>query len=81
LKAGAVAAGSFAGNPRTATVTFSSAYPDTNYAIDTGVVSANNSPFAVSIESKATTGFVINLNTNNITDLVEVTWKTLPYGE
>jgi hypothetical protein len=81
LKSGAVAAGSFAGNPAKATVTFSSAYPDTNYAVAAISVATLNSSYCISIESKTTTGFVLNTNTNNISDLVEVTWKTLPYGE
>lgn len=81
LKNNAVASASFAGSPRTAAVTFTTAYPDTNYSIALTPVTTNNTSFSPTVESKATTGFTINMHTNNITNLVEVMWTALPYGE
>lgn len=60
VKAGSVAAGSFTGNPKKATVTFTSAFPDTNYA---AVVTGEDARSWV-IESKVAGSFVINAGSN-----------------
>ena len=74
-KGGEVAAGSFTGFPRKGTVTFGSAYPNTNYAIS--VVGEDARSWTV--ESKAVGGFVINSNSN--VDLAgNVYWVTTPYN-
>lgn len=59
-KAGTVAAGSFTGNPKKATVTFAAAFPDTNYAIVITGADARSWTW----ESKAAGSFVINANAN-----------------
>ena len=75
-KAGTVAGASFAGNPKKFTVTFTTAYPNTNYSIQ--ITGGVNRTF--SYESKSTTGFVINSNAN--TAFAEnVDWLTIATGE
>lgn len=75
-KAGSVAGTSFAGNPKKYTVTFTTAYPNTNYSIQ--ITGGVNRTFTY--ESKATTGFVINANSN--TSFTEnVDWVTIGIGE
>lgn len=65
-----------------ATVTFSSAYPDTNYSVTLGVISTDNgSSFAPTVHTKASTGFTISLGTGNTNGLVEVCWQTVNNGE
>ena len=81
LKSGSVAAGSFTGNPKTASVTFSTAYPNTNYAISCIELAAVGSSHNITITSKSSTGFTINLGANNITGVTEVLWQTSKYGE
>jgi hypothetical protein len=75
-KAGTVAGASFAGNPKKFTVTFTTAYPNTNYSIQ--ITGGVNRTF--SYESKSTTGFVINSNAN--TAFAEnVDWLAIATGE
>ena len=80
-KSGLLIPGSFAGNPKKATVAFSSAYPDTAYTIATGLSTAADKQFVPVIENKLATGFTVNLGANNIANLVEMYWHTLPVGE
>jgi hypothetical protein len=75
-KSGFVAAGSFAGNPKKATVTFGAPYASTNYSVVFGGIDARD----ITYESKATTGFVINLNANTA-PTGELSWFTAPIGE
>lgn len=59
-RAGVLTYADFSGNPKKATVTFSSAMPDTTYVVHiTGGVNRT-----WTYESKSTTGFVINANAN-----------------
>ena len=75
-KSNVVANTSFTGSPRKATVTFTTAFPDTNYSI---TVTGENSR-TWTIESKTTTGFVIN--SNSTTALTGNTyWQAIAYGE
>jgi len=75
-KVGSVVNTSFAGNPRKATVTFTTAFADTNYAI---TVTGEDSR-AWSVESKLAGSFVINANSN--TALAGTTyWMASSYGE
>ncbi len=76
IKSGSVAAGSFTGAPRTATVTFGTAFPNTNYSIH--VTGANSRSW--SFQSKAAGSFVINSNANGALS-GEVTWTCISYGE
>lgn len=75
-KAGIVAAGSFTGAPRKATVTFASALPTTNYTIT--ICGLNSRSW--SYESKTTSGFVINANANAALS-GEVSWQVITNGE
>lgn len=77
-KSGSVAAGSFSGNPKTATVTFGTAHGDANYAVSFATISSGDS-FGISVQSKAAASFVINLGSNNVGDLVAVTWHADDY--
>jgi hypothetical protein len=75
-KSGSVTAGSFAGTPRTATVTFTTAFANTNYSIQ--ITGSDNRTFTYS--SKATTGFTINTNANAaLTGNVD--WVAIEHGE
>lgn len=75
-KAGVVTAGTFSGNPKKATVTFTEAFQDTNYAIVIVGIDARSWTY----ESKAAGSFVINTNAN--TALTgEVSWAALYNGE
>lgn len=79
-KSGFVIPGSFSGNPKKATITFASAYPDTNYAITLAPVTDGTKTFVTSIESKTVSGFVLNLNSNNVANLIEIGWHTMVIG-
>ena len=74
-KGGEVVGGTFTGFPLRATVTFGSAYPNTNYAIS--VVGEDARSWT--IESKAVGGFVINSN-SNVALAGNVYWITTPYN-
>ena len=76
FKSGAVTAGTFAGNPKKATVTFSTAFPNTNYSIS--IIGGNARTF--SFESKAVGSFVINANANAALTQ-DVLWTAINYGE
>jgi len=80
LKAGVVIPGSFSGNPKKATITFTTAYASTAYAITLAVVTDGTKQFIPSIESKTVNGFVVNLGANNIANLVEVGWQAMING-
>jgi hypothetical protein len=74
-KAGSVTNASFAGNPKKATVTFGSAFPNTNYAVTVTGEDART----WTIESKAAGSFVINANSN--TNLAATTyWIATQYS-
>lgn len=75
-KAGIIAAGSFSGNPKKATVTFASAYPSATYSI--AITGADGRSWV--FESVTAAGFVINSQAN--TALTgNVHWATLYNGE
>ncbi len=75
-KAGSVAAGSFAGNPRKSTITFAAAFADANYAV---VITGEDSR-TWTVESKVSGSFVINANSN--VGLAGTTyWIATAYGE
>lgn len=80
LKAGVAVPGDFSGNPKKATITFTTAYLSTAYAITLAVVTDGTKQFSPSIESKTTSGFVLNLGANNIANLVEIGWHTMTNG-
>jgi len=76
MKAGVVAAVSFTGSPRTAAVTFATAFSSSSYAITiTGIDSRSWSYL-----SKTTAGFTISANSASaLTD--EVSWQAIISGE
>jgi uncharacterized coiled-coil protein SlyX len=75
-KAGSVANSSFTGNPRKATVTFSTAFANTNYAISVTGEDARS----WTIETKLAGSFIINTNSNAA--LAGTTyWQAIAYGE
>lgn len=80
-KAGELIPGDFSGNPKKATVTFATAYPDTNYTITLTASSASNFTYAPNFESKTASGFTVNLGAGNIANLLVVAWHTLTIGD
>jgi|WetSurMetagenome_2_1015567.scaffolds.fasta_scaffold17540_2 hypothetical protein len=74
-KAGVVSAVTFTGNPKTASVTFTTPFVDNNYAVNiTGVDNRN-----WTAESLTSSGFVINANANK--DLIsQVFWNATHSG-
>lgn len=76
IKTGTVTGGSFAGNPKTFAVTFSTPFPNTNYTI--AISGGNNRSWSFS--SKATTGFTINANANAALSN-NVDWTCISTGE
>ena len=80
-KAGIVAAGSFAGNPKKATVTFTTPFSDANYAVTCTAVTSNGKTYAPNAESQLAGSFVIHMGSNSITDLVQVNWHATKNGE
>jgi hypothetical protein len=75
-KSGIVASGTFAGNPKKATVTFATAFASANYNISITGVDART----WTIESKVAASFIINANAN--TALTgDVYWQAMLNGE
>jgi hypothetical protein len=72
VKGGIVAAGSFSGSPKKATVTFGTAFPNTSYNISISGADGRTWTY----ESKTASGFVINANANaSLTG--EVSWQAV----
>lgn len=69
-------AGSFSGSPKTASVTFTTAFANTNYAITFSGVDNRN----ITYQSKTASGFTINLNANQV-PTGEVSWIAIQVGE
>lgn len=80
-KAGRVLNASFAGNPKTATVTFSTAFGTANYSVTVTPVTTGGTAFTPFVESKIAASFVINMGANNIAALTEVGWHAILDGE
>jgi len=75
-KSGIVAAGTFAGNPKKATITFATAFTDTNYSVS--VIGIDSRAWI--IESVLAGSFVISANANaNLTG--NVYWTAIKNGE
>ena len=75
-KSGVVGAGLFAGNPKKATITFATAFPNEDYSIS--IVGGDNRSW--SYESKTAGGFVINAGANQALTQ-PVLWIAVQYGE
>lgn len=82
-KAGTVPNATFAsvGGRQKATVAFSSAFADALYAVEVTAVTTNNKRVAAVVESKTSSGFTINLGTNNKNNVTEVDWTAIKHGE
>jgi hypothetical protein len=79
-KAGVILAAAFLGSPRIADVTFSSPFGDTQYAIALTPETSLTRAYITTAYNKTATGFTINLNSNKITGLVQVSWTATRYG-
>lgn len=81
-KAGHIAVGSFSGDPKTASVTFTTAFADTNYSVNTtAIVNVANKSYVTQVLNKATTGFDITLGTGSTDNLTGVDWTATKHGE
>ena len=80
-KAGSVLAASFSGSPKKATITFTTPFADANYAVTLASYTSGNTGFGSVVNSQTASGFVINMNVNNITNLTSVFWIALKNGE
>lgn len=80
-KAGRVLAASFAGSPKKATVTFSTAFADANYAVALTALTTNDTEYEPSVESQVAGSFVINLGSNSTSDLTHMGWIAVKDGE
>jgi hypothetical protein len=76
-KSGTLSGSTFAGNPKKSTVTFATAFANTNYAIT--ITSDTNRTWTW--ESKAAGSFVINANSNTAFATGSVDWTATEYGE
>jgi hypothetical protein len=74
VKAGAVSSASFGGSPFTSSVTFGTAYGDTQYAV---TLTGEDDRIYV-VNSKQTTGFIINTNSSTLFT-GSVYWIATPY--
>ena len=75
-KNNAVAGGTFAGNPKKATVTFATPFPNASYSV---TVTGEEARSWI-IESKVSGSFIINSNSNT-TLANSVYWQAISYGE
>ena len=67
---------------KTATVTFTAAYADTNYSVTlTPVVGGESDGFNPRVLTKLGASFVISLGTANTAGLIGVDWHTVNHGE
>ncbi len=74
IKSGAEASGSFTGNPRVATITFSTAFPDANYSVS--VISTDARTWT--IDSQVAASFVINTNASQALT-ASVSWTAIAH--
>ena len=82
MKAGQVLAASFSGNPKKATVTFTTPFADANYAVAfKEVTTVSGAHYASGVESQTAASFVLNMGANAITSLVSVGWIATKNGE
>lgn len=81
-KSGRVMMATFAGTPKKATVTFSAAFADANYAVTvTPVITVSGTHYAPNVESQVAGSFVINMGTATISSLVQCNWTAVVNGE
>lgn len=80
VKAGVIVPGSFSGDPKKATVTFGTAFGGTSYAVVLSTQTDGTKTYAPAAETKTAGGFVVNLHSNNVANLVEVEWHCILNG-
>ena len=80
-KAGKVTAASFSGSPQTATVTFSTAFGDADYAVVLTTVNSTSNAHNPFVQNQAAGSFDINLGANNLGGLIQVNWIAMKFGE
>jgi len=78
-KSGTELAASFSG--KTATVTFSSAFTDANYAVTATAVTSGNKQYTITVQSKTAGSFVLHKGSNSTSGLVAVDWHAIKHGE
>ena len=80
-KSGMALVAAFTGNPKKATVTFATPFADAMYCPLLTPETSGNTGFGPVINSMTASGFVINMNTNNVTNLIAVHWVATYHGE
>lgn len=81
-KAGREAMGAFSGNPKKATVTFTTQFSvGADYEVTAIAHTVSDTAYVVTIESQTAAGFVLNVNRNNIANLDFVSWIAIPRGD
>jgi len=68
----------FSGNPKTASVSFSSSFSDANYSAT--AFGQDGDKFSITIENKTASGFDISLNSNSAPSN-PVLWTAIAHGE
>ena len=74
LNAGSVLPAEFSGTPLTATITFSSPYPDLSYTVVPSVTSVTGRVIPVNVVNRTTTSFQLELCSTNLSGLESVNW-------
>jgi len=80
-KTGKLIPSNFSGNPKRATVTFATPFPNAQYTPLPAAWSDGSRSFSPTPESKTASGFIVNLNANNLAGLIEVNWHAVVIGE
>jgi hypothetical protein len=80
-KAGRVLAASFTGSPRTATVVFSTAFADANYAVTVTATTTGGRRYLPVIQNQLSSAFDILLGSNSVAGLTQVNWIAVKDGE
>ena len=81
IKTGSVNIGDFSGNPLVSSVTFLTAMPSADYAVETGQIdNGSGSPVQITISNKTVNGFDISLNAASAPNLVSVDWVARLYN-
>lgn len=81
IKSGTADSASFSGNPKTYTVTFSTAFDDSTYSPVITCETKNGTTFSPVVESLGASSFTINMGANDITDLISVRWVAIKNEE
>jgi len=81
-KSGILVDTDFGGSPKSATVAFGTAEPDTDYVVNhiVHITGASNAAFIATVENKTVNGFDICMHTGNINNLVAVHWTVHRLG-